>query len=156
MTALYRCSIATATAVVAFSLVLSASASAPSNLCTLNLKKQLNILGVGHVCKQAKTAHVGPLTIEGANWGTTNDSIGVQIYTGVPHARFAQQFAQLGSPVALGTGGHEAAGATGVIVSGWVDGAGLVVNFNHPAGPEANAAYRTRMLALAQAIAKHV
>ena len=51
----------------------------------LRLKPQLAGLHVGGVCKQAKqakTAKIGALTILGANWGSVDNSVGVQVYQG--------------------------------------------------------------------------
>ena len=128
----------------------------PANLCKLNLKPQLAGLHVGGACKQAKTAKVGALTILGANWGSIDNSIGVQIYEGAGKATFTAQFGNLGSPVVLGSFGREATSASGVSVVAWVSGAGLVVNLNHPGDPDQNKAYAAPMLALGKVIVKRL
>ena len=136
--------------------VRSNAASVPANLCTLKVAAQLKAIGVGTNCKQAKTATVGPLTIAGANWGKTDDSVGVQVYKGVDESRFKLQFGKTGLPVSLGSFAREASGASGVSLSAWINGVGLVVNFNHPGAPSKNKAYRAPVLALAKAIAKQI
>ncbi len=82
----------------------SATGSVPGDLCTLNVKQQLKTLPVGATCKQSKTAHVGGLAIEGANWGTTNHAIALQVYVGLSKSRFLQKADKTGSKVSLGTG----------------------------------------------------
>jgi hypothetical protein len=147
---------ATGVAVAAAAAAGASRMSVPSNLCTLKLKTQLEAIGVASKCKEAKTAKVGALTIEGANWGAIDNSIGVQVYMGAPKSRFKAQFGQVGSPVALGSFAREASGPSGVSLAAWVSGVGLVVNFNHPADAAKNKTYAAGVLALAKAAAKQL
>jgi hypothetical protein len=128
----------------------------PANLCTLKVKLQLAGLHVASACKPAKAAKIGALTILGANWGSVDNSVGVQVYEGGSKASFAAEFGGLGSPVALGSFGREATGASGATVAAWVSGVGLVANLNHPGDPDKNKAYAAPMFALAKAVVKQL
>ena len=135
---------------------LAASASAgSSNLCSLNVKSQLKPLGVSTMCKPSKTAHIASLTIAGADWGATDNYVGVQVYTGASEARFKQQFGNLGKPVELGSFAREDVGSSSVTVSAWVKGKGLVVLLNK--GPIAKTKpYAAPVLAFAKVVAKQL
>jgi hypothetical protein len=141
---------------LAGSAIAADASSVPSNLCTLSLKPQLAALKVGSTCKQAATAKVGPMTIEGANWGSVDNSIGIQVWQGVSAARFKQNFGSTGSPVKIGSFGREATGSSGAALSAWINGVGLVVNLNHPGDPNKNKVYFAPVLALGKAAAKQL
>ena len=134
-----------------------ATGSVPGNLCTLNVKQQLKTLPVGAACKQSKTAHVGGLAIEGANWGTTDHAIALQVYSGISKSRFLQQADKTGSKVSLGTGtvGWEDSGATGVGLYAWANGVGLIVLLHQPIGANSHP-YLGPVLVFAKAVAKQV
>lgn len=134
---------------------IAASASAtPSNLCSLKLKQQLKPLGVSTTCKSSKTAHIGPLTIVGADWGATDNYVAVQVYTGAPESRFKQEFGKQGKPVALGSFAREQVGTAGISLSAWVGGKGLVVLLNKGTNPSAK--YAAAVLVFAKAVAKQL
>jgi hypothetical protein len=132
------------------------ASSVPSNLCTLSVKPQIAALKVGSACKQAATAKIGPITIEGANWGSVDNSVGIQVWQGVSAARFKQQYGSTGSPVKIGSFGREETGSSGAGLSAWVNGVGLVVNLNHPDAPSKNKVYFAPLLALGKAAAKQL
>jgi hypothetical protein len=148
--------LATLAVVVGCGVVASASA-VPSNLCALKVKPQLKPLGVSTTCKPSKTAQIAALTIAGADWGATNNYVGVQVYTGAPESRFKQQFGKQGNPVALGSFAREAVGASGVTVNAWVRGKGLVVLLNKGIStPSKMKPYAPSVLAFAKAVAKQL
>jgi hypothetical protein len=109
-----------------------AGTSVPSSLCTLKVKKQLPALGVANVCKAGKTARVGALTIYGANWGSTDLAVAVQVYTGTSESHFKASFGNTGTAVKIGSFGREGAGTGGTSLSAWVDGVGLLVVLHRP------------------------
>ncbi len=135
----------------------AATRSVPGNLCTLNVKQQLKTLPVGTTCKQSKTAHVGGLAIEGANWGTTNHAIALQVYTGISKSRFLQQADKTGSKVSLGTGtvAWEDSGSTGVGLTAWANGVGMIVLLQQPIGANSHP-YLGPVLAFAKTVAKQI
>jgi hypothetical protein len=135
----------------------AAAGSVPRKLCTLNVKQQLKTLPVGAACKQSKTAHVGGLSIEGANWGTTDHAIALQVYSGIPKSRFLQQADKTGNKVSLGTGtvGWEDSGATGVGLYAWANGVGLIVLLHQPIGANSHP-YLGPVLGFAKAVAKQL
>jgi hypothetical protein len=144
----------------AISLVATAAAAAgsvPGNLCTLNVKQQLKTLPAGATCKQSKTAHVGGLSIEGANWGTTNHAIALQVYIGVSKSRFLQQADKSGSKVSLGAGtvAWEDSGSSGVGLTAWANGVGMIVLLQQPIGANSHP-YLGAVLAFAKAVAKQI
>jgi hypothetical protein len=147
-----------ALAVVAAAWSVAGSASAnPSNLCALKVKPQLEPLHVAAICKPSKTARIASLTIVGADWGAANNYVGVQVYIGAPESRFKQQFGKLGKPVSLGSFAREDIGASGVSVSAWVNGKGLVVLLNKGLRtPSAMKPYAASLLAFAKAVAKQI
>jgi hypothetical protein len=133
--------------------------SVPGNLCTLNVKQQLKALPAGTGCKQSKTAHVGPLTIEGANWGSTDHAIALQVYVNIPKSRFMQQVDKSGTKVSLGSGnlGWENTGPSGVSVDAWVDGVGTITLLHTPLGTSSsNKKYAAPVLAFVKAVAKQI
>lgn len=148
----------TMTTVVALAVGCSLAASASagsSNLCSLNVKAQLKPLGVSTTCKPSKTAHIGSLAIAGADWGATDNYVGVQVYTGATEVRFRQQFGNLGKSVALGSFAREDVGSFSITVSAWVKGKGLVVLLNK--GPSAKPKpYAASVLTFARAVAKQL
>lgn len=135
----------------------TATGSVPGNLCTLHVKQQLKTLPVGATCKQSKTAHIGGLAIEGANWGTINHAIALQVYTGIAKSRFLQQADKSGTKISLGTGtvGWEDSGATGVGLYAWANGVGLIVLLHRPIGSNSHP-YLGPVLAFAKAVAKQL
>jgi hypothetical protein len=149
--------IAAVSAILAGSALAATAGSPPANLCTLNVKQPLKALPVGTTCKPSKTAHIGSLSIEGANWGTTNHAIALQVYTGLPKSRFLQQADKTGSKVSLGTGtvGWEVSGSTGVGLDAWANGVGMIVLLHQPIGANSHR-YLGPVLAFAKAVAKQI
>ncbi len=149
--------IAIVTAILAAGAALAAPAlAAPSNLCKLKVRAQLNPLDVSGTCKPSKTAHVGSLTITGADWGTTDNYVGVQVYTGVPAARFEQQFGKQGKSVSLGSFARENVGVSGVTLAAWVKGKGIVIALNKMGSSQTGRPYAAPVLAFAKAVAKQL
>lgn len=148
---------AAASAALAGSSLAAPAGSPPANLCTLKVKAQLKALPVGTVCKPSRTAHVGTLTIEGANWGTTNHAVALQVYIQLPKSRFLAQIDKSGKKVALGNGGTAwvDSGPAGVSLYAWADGLGMIVLLKQPIGASGGS-YAAPLLAFTKAVAKQV